>query len=230
MDEIGNKLYGIKTIPIFPLPAVLFPHEIFPLHIFEPRYRQMLMDIADTGDLFGVSYFDPQTNKGDLPAVGTVGCVAEILDRNSSDDGTSNIVTKGLVRYRLIEYLDLGTTYNVAKVEIVVDLEGGDTSDLADEVYDLFIRLRMAILELSGIRGELPAIEKMGPEELSFHVSSAIYQDLELRYDLLSMVSTRQRLEKLRGLLLDSVAKAEEIAVQTRTSQTNGHGKKKFGL
>ncbi|MDQ3042945.1 MAG: peptidase, partial [Acidobacteriota bacterium] len=46
MSEALEKVSGIKHLPLFPLPLVLLPNELLPLHIFEPRYRQMLKDIA----------------------------------------------------------------------------------------------------------------------------------------------------------------------------------------
>jgi Lon protease-like protein len=64
-DELIS-LSGTATIPIFPLPLVLMPYELLPLHIFEERYREMLIDIASSNNIFGINYFDgdAQTSVG----------------------------------------------------------------------------------------------------------------------------------------------------------------------
>ena len=59
MSEASDKVRGMRELPLFPLPVVLFPGVPLPLHIFEPRYRQMLTDIRVSNNLFGLSYFDP---------------------------------------------------------------------------------------------------------------------------------------------------------------------------
>ena len=57
MSEALDKVRGLRELPIFPLPVVLFPGMPMPLHIFEPRYRKMLADIRAGDSLFGLSYF-----------------------------------------------------------------------------------------------------------------------------------------------------------------------------
>ena len=59
VSEASDKVRGISELPVFPLPVVLFPGVPLPLHIFEPRYRQMLKDIRPANNLFCVAYFDP---------------------------------------------------------------------------------------------------------------------------------------------------------------------------
>src|ERR1041385_2613319 len=83
MSEATDKVGGQHELPLFPLPVVLFPGVPLPLHIFEPRYRQMLLDIRAAKNLFGLSYFDPTTAQSEVPPAGNVGCVAEV-DRKST--------------------------------------------------------------------------------------------------------------------------------------------------
>ena len=67
MSEALDRMRGMRELPLFPLPIVLFPGVPLPLHIFEPRYREMLSDIRASGNLFGLSYFDPSASERDLP-------------------------------------------------------------------------------------------------------------------------------------------------------------------
>ena len=69
MSEANQKVRGISELPVFPLSVVLFPGVPLPLHIFEPRYRQMLSDIRAGNNLFGLSYFDVSTSDQEVPPV-----------------------------------------------------------------------------------------------------------------------------------------------------------------
>src|SRR6266566_5154529 len=80
MSEVMDKVRGVRELPLFPLPVVLFPGVPLPLHIFEPRYRQMLSDIRVSNNLFGLSYFDSSSSENEIPPPGHVGCVAEVTE------------------------------------------------------------------------------------------------------------------------------------------------------
>ena len=67
MSEALDKVRGVRELPLFPLPVVLFPGMPMPLHIFEERYRKMLADIRAGNNLFGLSYFDAGSSDKDMP-------------------------------------------------------------------------------------------------------------------------------------------------------------------
>ena len=92
MSEAFEKVENVKQLPLFPLPLVLLPNETLPLHIFEPRYREMMSDIEHEHNLFGISYFEPKDTFAERPEVGSVGCVAEVREKQVMDDGRSNIL------------------------------------------------------------------------------------------------------------------------------------------
>lgn len=232
MSEASEKVLGIKQLPLFPLPLVLLPNEVLPLHIFEPRYRQMLTDIELRRNLFGVTFFDAEEGFPDKPALGSVGCAAEVRETNTLPDGRSNIITSGVIRYRLIKYLDLDTPYFSCEVEFFED----DIEDVelirpvADEVYDLFERIAKAAFKLSGSRGNFPEIPKAEPEQLSFLVTAAFNLDNDVKYKMIEMTSTTERLTKLRSILSQAVDKMEANAETVMAAQTNGHSTKKIDL
>lgn len=227
-----EKIRDLKHVPIFPLPLVLLPNEMLPLHIFEPRYRQMLDDIKSKGNLFGITFFDADDGFDSKPEVGSVGCIAEIRETQAMPDGEFNIITIGLVRYRLLEYVDLGMPYLTAEVGFFEDDPENlaDITPLADEVFRLFERIAKAAFRLSGNRGRFPEVPKAEPEQLSFLVTAAFNLDNELKYQLLAMTSTSGRLEKLRGILLQAVDQMEDSAEIFKTAQTNGHSSKKLDV
>src|ERR1044072_2697089 len=115
MSEASDKVRGLHELPLFPLPVVLFPGVPLPLHIFEPRYRQMLLDIRLANNLFGVAYFDASSAENGVPPAGHVGCVAEVTETQTFPDGRSNILTLGVVRFRIDSYVERGDPYLVSQ-------------------------------------------------------------------------------------------------------------------
>lgn len=232
MSDILDKVSGIHHLPIFPLPLVMLPNELLPLHIFEDRYQQMLKDVEQDRKLFGITHFDPQESFIEKPEAGTVGCVAEIRDTETMPDGRSNILTLGLIRFRLIDYVDADEPYLIGDVEFFED-EKEDASELeplADEVFAVFERMAKAAFKMSGSRGRFPEITRADPEALSFLITAAFNFDNEKKYGLLTMTSTIERLEDLKEILAQTVGQMEESAEIQTVSRSNGHSKKKIDL
>jgi Lon protease-like protein len=232
MSEALNKVAGIRNLPIFPLPLVLMPNELLPLHIFEDRYQNMLRDIESEGKLFGVTLFETQDSFDEMPAAGTVGCVAEIRESETLPDGRSNILTFGLIRYRLNDYVDAGKPYLVGNVEFFED-EKEDLKELdplSDKVFGLFERMAKAAFKMSGNRGQLPEIQRADSEALSFLITAAFNFDNEKKYQMLEITSTLERLKQLKDVLDTAVLRIEESADIQVVSKTNGHSKKKLDL
>ncbi len=232
MSELLEKFSGIKHLPIFPLPLVMLPGELVPLHIFEERYRKMLRDVETEQGFFGLSYFEQSDALNDAPAIGSVGCVAEVRESELMPDGRSNILTLGIVRYRLIELIDAGEPYLVGDLEFFEDdaESEGEVDPLADEVFALFERMAKAAFKMSGARGQTPEILRTNPESLSFLITAALNFENEKKYEMLSMTSTVERLEVLKTVLTRAVVPMEESAEIQTVSHTNGHSKKKLDL
>jgi Lon protease-like protein len=230
MSEASEKVAGIRHLPLFPLPLVLLPNELLPLHIFEPRYRQLLKDIGLEKNLFGVSYFNQEETLAEKPPVDSVGCVAEVREIQTMPDGRSNILSVGVIRYRLLEYVDTGDPYFVGDVEFFEDDEEDALvlQPLADEVFRLFKRVAKAAHKLSGERGRFPDIPQAEPQALSFLVTAAFNFEPDMKYKMIETRSTIERLERLREILKQTVGKMEESADIHKISQTNGHSKKKI--
>ena len=228
MSDNLNKVSGLNHLPIFPLPLVMLPNELLPLHIFEERYRQMLRDIEKQRNIFGVMLFEPTESFIERPPIGSVGCAGEIREAEMLDDGRSNILTLGLVRYRLIDYVDIGTEYLVGDVEYFEDEPdgSGEVEFVAGEVFALFERLAKAAFKMGGNRGRLPEIQQADPEALSFLVTAAFNFDNDRKYRLLEMTSTTERLLELKKVLDQAVGQIEESAEIQTVSRTNGHSKK----
>ena len=232
MSEALDKVSGIRHLPIFPLPLVMLPNELLPLHIFEDRYRQMLKDVEEAGKFFGVTWFEPTEAFLEKPATGTVGCVAEIRESETLPDGRSNILTLGIIRYRLVDYVDTGEPYFVGDIEFFEDEKGdaGEIDPLADEVFSLFERMAKAAFKMSGNRGRLPEIQRTDAEALSFLITAAFNFENDKKYRLLEMTSTADRLNDLKIVLDRAVEQIETSADIQTVSRSNGHSTKKLDL
>lgn len=232
MSEALEKLRDVDRLPIFPLPLVLMPNELLPLHIFEDRYQKMLRDIEHTGNMFGVTFFEPVETFLDRPEIGSIGCVAEVRDAQSMPDGRSNIITLGTVRYRLIDVLDSGEPYFVGNVEFFEDQEEDAEvlGPLSDNVFETFERIAKAAFKMSGNRGRFPEIARTDPESLSFLAAAAFNFENSLKYRLVEMTSTVERLKRLREILEKTVEQMEESAEIQSVAKTNGHSKKRLDL
>lgn len=231
MSEASNKVSGVIELPLFPLPMVLFPGVPLPLHIFEPRYRQMLDDIRAGNNLFGLSYLDDST-ENEIPPAGHVGCVAEVTETQTLPDGRSNILTVGLIRFRIEKYVERGDQYLVAQVSFFED-EPEDSEGLradAQEVAATFTRIARAVRKINDERANLPDISDTEPQRLSFLVAAAVELDTDAKQMLLEMRSTGERLERLREILSPVVDNYEERARVHELAKGNGHSGKKFEL
>lgn len=228
MSDALEKVRGLTRLPIFPLPLILVPNELLPLHIFEERYRQMLRDIERHGNCFGVVHFEAEESVVARPAMGSIGCVAEIRESELLNDGRSNVLTLGIIRFRLIDYSDSGEPYHVARVEYFEDSDENQAAlaKLADEVFELFERVAKAAFKLSGNRGTLPEIQRATPEALSFLITAAFNFENDKKYELLELTSTSKRLGELKGILAKTVGQMEESAEIRAVARTNGHSKK----
>jgi Lon protease-like protein len=232
MPESSDKLRGVRELPLFPLPLVLFPGVPLPLHIFEPRYRQMLADIKAGDQLFGLSFFDATESSGDAPAAGHVGCVAEVTEVQPLPDGRSNILTLGLIRYHLEAYVEHNDPYLVGRVRFFEDEEeeAGILDERADEVSKLFMRIARAVRIINDERASLPDLPPTDPERLSFLVAAAMELDTGIKLELLELRSTAERLKRLRDLLARAVSGYEERARIHDIAKGNGHGGKHIDL
>ena len=119
MDDTERARRALPHLPIFPLPgAVLLPHALVPLHVFEPRYRKMTRDCEEGGRAMGLANIPDEAAAGErpprvLPVVG-VGVLARV---DKLPDGRFNIVLRGAMRARIVEELRSGEPYRLVRAE-----------------------------------------------------------------------------------------------------------------
>jgi uncharacterized protein len=128
---------------LFPLPAlVFFPNAVQPLHIFEPRFRQMTADALAGDRLIALVLLRPgwEDTYDDIPAVHPVACLGRVVMDQLLPDGRYNLVVRGLARVRIIDEPPTDKQYRMARVEVLRD-------EPSDDVHEL-MTLRTAIADL----------------------------------------------------------------------------------
>jgi uncharacterized protein len=129
-----------ETLPLFPLGAVLMPGASLPLHIFEPRYRQLTVDLV-TGAVPGREFGVVAVREGWTPdddgidGLHTIGCTADLRDVRRLPDGRYDIVTRGARRFQLLSLDAESKPYLMGSVEFLPDVEteserGADAADM----------------------------------------------------------------------------------------------------
>ena len=111
-------LSRLLRVPIFPLPgAILFPRSQLPLHIFEPRYREMVRDAIDGNGRIGMIQPHRVDDDNQAPLYGA-GCIGEVVSIEELDDGRFNIVLLGTNRFRYVRDVEMDASYRCAEVDI----------------------------------------------------------------------------------------------------------------
>ncbi|MBI1966922.1 MAG: LON peptidase substrate-binding domain-containing protein [Gemmatimonadetes bacterium] len=214
-----------RDLPIFPLPIVLFPGTSQPLHIFEPRYRQLLTDCLEGDRRFGIAYVAGDAGVDPAPKPGDCGCVVVIETTQALPDGRSNVLTRGERRFVLEAWLATDRPYRVARVAEFDDKpeDAHEAAQLAADVRADFARVAEALTVLTDRDSEsveLPA----DPQRLSFHVAAALELAPEVKLQFLQIRSTTARLRRLAALLRPLAADAERRAAVRHRAKGNGKG------
>ena len=198
MDEIG----------LFPLPLVLVPGEQAPLHVFEPRYKELIGECLDHDLPFGLVLADDEG----MREIGTRAGVVEVLER--FPDGRLNVVVEGRDRFRLVELTE-GRSFATAEIDEVEDED--DEPTVAERRRCLAAYDRV----VSAADAELDELDREA-ESLAFQIVARIDLGTEVKQDLLELRSERARVVRL-ATLLDKAAKsvAREREIRSRAA-SNG--------
>ncbi|MGH8908955.1 MAG: LON peptidase substrate-binding domain-containing protein [Egibacteraceae bacterium] len=178
-------------LPLFPLRMVLFPGRPLPLHIFEPRYRQMLRDCLDGDRRFGLLAIRAGCESGRDAEIFEVGTVAEIEAVEQLPDGRSDIFTRGVQRFRLLRLVP-GAPYLRGEVELLDEPACGECDGVrAKQLRELLL----CYLECLGAPAELLERIPSNPSELAYLAASAVQVELPEQQRILELDSTACRVE-----------------------------------
>jgi len=207
-------LTAVESIPLFPLPGMVFiPYTVLPLHVFEPRYRD-LVDDAMAGDRYlAVPRLQPgwENNYEASPAVFQVAGFGKILRYEPLADGRANIVLLGLGRMRIRNEMLPDSLYRVAEGCLLADeLPERGISAIVGRVA----RLRMMLAQIVGGRPQLaervaPMMHKeMDPIPFVNSLAHLVLPDVDARQRYLEIDKVEDRLELVETLLAGAVTAA----------------------
>jgi len=203
-------------IGLFPLPLVLLPGEILPLHIFEERYKVLIGDCRVGGLVFGVLL----TGDDEMARKGCTAAIHEVIDE--LDDGRLNILIEGRDRFTLgdlIEPDDSEGGYLRGYIEIFDDLVG--TEAPSEETEKLAASLFRRMVELMGV--EDPRVPG-GPNPLSFRLAAAVDFGQPLKQRLLESRSEAERLDLLVAVMKALIPGLELRKQREQAIRGNGKG------
>lgn len=194
------------TARLFPLPnLVLFPHVVQPLHIFEPRYRQMTADALASDRLIAPVLLRPgwEDDYQSRPAIHPVACVGKVIADQRLEDGRYNLLLRGLRRARVIEEVPTAKLYRTARVELIEDvcaLPSGMQKELRDELG------RLVPHWFPGQEQLLEQFDRLLGSDLALGALADVFAfalplEVEFKQQLLEEADVRQRVMRLLARL-----------------------------
>jgi Lon protease-like protein len=192
---------------LFPLSIVLVPTERIPLHIFEPRYRELIEECVANETDFGLVL---ATGDGAVHEIGTRASVLEVLE--VLDDGRMNVVVEGGERFRLLE-LTSGRSFTTGLVEPVIDDHDPPAAEDVERALEVFRELA----ETAESDVDLPEADS---SQLDFELAARVDFSVDSKQEVLAMTSPRLRLQRLAVVFEEALeAVRAEQAMRERASR-----------
>jgi ATP-dependent protease La (LON) substrate-binding domain len=201
-----------KFLPLFPLNLIAFPMEDLNLHIFEPRYRQLINECLDNGSTFGI----PTFLEGRMPGFGTEVKILSLSKRY--EDGRMDIHTQGIRVFRILDFQN----------PVPMKLYAGGVVELLPEPPvspSVMIGLTERVKTLYNLLGETNTFDINKPQPYSFQIAHKIGLSLEEEYNLLKMPTEAER----QGFLIQHLERLipilQEVERTKERIKLNGHFK-----
>ncbi len=190
-------------LPLFPLNTVLFPHARLPLHIFEPRYREMIARCIDDDLAFGVLLIKEGVEVGGLAIPHPVGTLAQITNLTHLPDGRMNLTALGVTRFRLLEQFD-AHAYATGRIVLLPDehVDETQTQPVAADVRRWFTEYVRAIRQVSEPDRVATAFNLPDDSTALSYIVAAVLPITALEKQmLLEIQTTHERLQRELNLL-----------------------------
>lgn len=198
-------------IAIFPLELVLFPGEALPLHIFEPRYKEMIAECMAEKRPFGVV-------RGKEDTIADIGCTAEIIGiKKTYEDGRLDIETAGRRRFEILQTNE-ERSFLRAEVMYQEDEPGGAPPDDVQQA----LTLHMEIVQLVGPNQAYKPPDR-NLAQLSYSLAGSLPIDLDFKQTLLAMRAEQERLAALIEFYQQVLPKLRRAAKVREKAGGNGH-------
>jgi Lon protease-like protein len=199
----------VSLLPLFPLDVVLFPGIPLPLHIFEPRYKEMIGECRANQSPFGVV-------RALENGIAEIGCTAEIITVTKEyPDGRLDLIAQGRQRF---EILQVNQERAFLRAEVLFLPDEPDAG--APEFTARAISLHREILSLAGAVQDLSGADQ---SLISFHLAGSLPLDLDFKQKLLSMRSENERIRAVAAYLEAILPNLRRASRAKEKSGGNGH-------
>lgn len=208
--SIQERIAGASdALKVFPLPsAVLFPHSVLPLHIFEPRYRALVRDALQTDRVMALAQLEPgwEGRYGGRPAMQPMMCAGLIIWHEEVEEGRYNILLQGVCRARMREELSSDKPYREVRAEIIEDFpyQGPEEEQLRQAIFELASRVPPSYAE-----NLLPVTARASGGMLADVVAAAVVPETERRQELLCELDVQRRLTGVLGDVGELIARLQ---------------------
>jgi len=201
-----------ERIPLFPLNVVLLPGAELPLHIFEPRYREMVKNCLEEEFEFGMLLSLPK-------GVARVGCTAEILEVvKRYGDGRMDILSVGRAPFRVVELFPEDPLLE-GHVDYLEDRETPANPRIQRELVELFEACHTLIFD------DYPKnLEGAATQELSYLVAATLPMELLWKQQVLELRTEADRQERLVAYLREWAPHLQKAEAMRQRAGGNGHG------
>lgn len=199
-------------LPLFPLPnVVFFPRTRLPLHVFEPRYRQMVADAMASDERIGMILLEPgwEADYYGAPKVHPVGTFGQIENLVALEDGRYNLVLSGQARFRVVEQV-IEAPYRVARVVRLPDPAA--PPEMAYAMREWLVELSLRYLEFVPEPNHVPELKSATCEELTNALVMSLPLDVDDKQRLLELDDVVERAERVGGMLQHRLETLEFLA------------------
>ena len=196
-------------IGLFPLNLVLLPGEQAPLHIFEPRYRELIGECLEQNEEFGLVLEDDDG----MREIGCRAGVIEVLEQ--FDDGRLNIVVEGRERIRIAGVSEGSSSYMTADVEDIRDEDESPTEDEIEEVLAAYQRV------VAAAEADLEDLD-FDADSIAYQIAARVDFGTEVKQGLLELRSERERVLRLAPMLEQAAEAVQRDREIRERASSNG--------
>jgi uncharacterized protein len=197
---------------VFPLPSVvLLPGGLLPLHIFEPRYRDMVNDALASDSVFAMAHLQVgERTHGGAPRLAPMLCVGVVIMHETAEDGRINLVLQGVARAVVKNELPQTKRYREVEVDIVKDEPESDDAELRSALLELIARIPV---EAGTELAQMTALKQGG--NLADAIASAVIGDVDRRLELLEQPNAESRIRAVTEDLMEFIARVKPKRAHT---------------
>ena len=200
-----------SALKVFPLPSVvLFPHTVLPLHIFEPRYRDLVRDALTADRLMALAQLEPghEGSYAGRPRMRPMVCAGVIAWHEELEGGRYNIIVQGTTRAEILAELPPRAQYREVNVSLLPDPERSfpEEEQLRQAVFELAARLPPLVAQ-----GLLQAAARTSGGALADVVASSVVADVERRQELLCQLEVAARLGAVLAEVSEVLARLQPV-------------------